>query len=203
MDNTVLAAIITVSGGLVICILSLLFEQKRANISHSRYELYKYLLANVYQPLYVVTKTSEQPVVLMEKLSSIYAEYAAYIPPKIETMYLNLSKEKPAVEDERYHVLVRCIESDYNEIRKSLGMAYRQDDIFAPYVSYGEIKNTLRGLLAHMPFLLMMMGCLLIFLFLGLISTVQFLATCIMMVVSPVLMLLWFNTAFTRHFKNK
>lgn len=203
MDNTVIAAIVTVSGSLIISILGLIFEKKRSADISRQYELYKFLLENIYQPLHITINQPESQYTIIQKLDEIYKLHAAYIPPKIEVILLRWKESKNDIQNDSFDILKKCIESDYNEIRKSLGLAYEKDRIYHTYVSYGEIKNTLLHIIQALPGLLVLLTMASIVLYGIGAPAWAIVLIWISMPITLILFVRWIDKQDKAYFKNK
>lgn len=167
MDNSIVVALITAFTAIIVCALSYVLEKRAASELRTQKELCYTLLKILYQPIYTTLVISDGTLEVIEQLNEIFMCSAAYVPPKIEFLLFKLKMEQVSLNtfdaggsaqetaEEKnkntispnhrdYVTLTSCIKSDYNEIRKSLGLAYNQANIDPDNVSYHPTANTIR-----------------------------------------------------------
>ncbi len=149
LSGTIVAALIAFTSTIIVCVLGILSNRKNTATHKQRHELYQYLLTNVYQPLHVAYLNNGLSKEFVSKLGSVHEAHAAYVPPQIETRIISLQKDIKKKEidyhDVRLNEIIKYIDSDYNEIRRYLGLAYAKKRIDNTYLSYGETRHLFQG----------------------------------------------------------
>lgn len=155
LSDTIWGAIIAACATIIVSVFGVLSNRKNTAAHKQRLELYQYLLANVYQPIYVVYVNYGLSKEFADKLCKVHEEHAAYIPPKIEDLMISLRRDSKNEEinykDERYNAIRRYIESDYNLIRRHLGLSCKKEHIIPWNISYKETRYTFKGFWARVP----------------------------------------------------
>lgn len=117
------------------------FGNSKESVLSDKLDLYNLQMEYVYEPLYKLFLFKFTPKQVLDMLDGIFEESMAMIPPAIEQKYLALKKkDKKDLKTEDFLPIKRIVETDYNWIRRKLGLPYDRNRIHYFCCSFGLSK---------------------------------------------------------------